>query len=66
MNIIYLLLPFALLLGGSFLAAFVWGASEGQFDDLETPAHRIFLPDLNTDQNDREERSSCPNQQTKT
>lgn len=47
MNIIYLLLPVALMLGGGFLLAFIWGTSRGQFDDLETPAHRILLPDLN-------------------
>lgn len=47
MNIILLLLPVALCLGGGFLVAFIWGASEGQFDDLETPAHRILLPDAN-------------------
>lgn len=47
MNIIYLLLPVAILLGGGFLAAFIWGASQGQYDDLETPAHRILLPDSN-------------------
>jgi cbb3-type cytochrome oxidase maturation protein len=45
MTIIYLLLPVALLLGLGFLAAFAWGAAQGQYDDLETPAHRILLPD---------------------
>lgn len=43
MNIIYLLLPIALLLGFGFLAAFVFSASRGQYDDLETPAHRVLL-----------------------
>lgn len=45
MNIVYLLVPLALLLGLLFVTAFAWGASRGQFDDLETPAHRILLPD---------------------
>ena len=45
MNIVMLLLPIALLLGFGFLAAFIWGVSRGQFDDLETPAHRVLLPD---------------------
>ncbi len=45
MNIILLLLPIALLMGLGFLAAFIWNAAQGQFDDLETPAHRILLPD---------------------
>ena len=43
MNIIYVLLPIALLLGGGFLAAFIWMAADGQYDDLETPGHRILL-----------------------
>jgi cbb3-type cytochrome oxidase maturation protein len=45
MNILFLLLPIALLLGICFLAAFIWAAKSGQYDDLETPAHRIFVPD---------------------
>lgn len=43
MNIIYFLLPLALLLGFSFAAAFVYSTWRGQFDDLETPAHRMLL-----------------------
>ncbi len=43
MNIVYLLVPTALLLGFGFLVAFVWVASRGEYDDLETPAHRILL-----------------------
>jgi cbb3-type cytochrome oxidase maturation protein len=44
-NIIYFLLPIALLLGLSFAAAFVFSSLRGQFDDLETPAHRLLLDD---------------------
>jgi cbb3-type cytochrome oxidase maturation protein len=43
MNIIYFLLPIALLLGFTFAAAFVYFSSRGQFDDLETPAHRMLF-----------------------
>lgn len=45
MNIVYFLLPLALLLGLGFVAAFVWSSWKGQFDDLETPAHRLLLDD---------------------
>ena len=45
MSILYLLAPLALLLGFFFLGAFLWGASGGQNDDLETPAHRMLLED---------------------
>jgi cbb3-type cytochrome oxidase maturation protein len=47
MNIILVLLPVALLLGFGFLGAFLYGVYQGQFDDLETPRHRILLPDPN-------------------
>ena len=45
MNIIYLLLPLALILGSSFALAFIASTRSGQFDDLETPAHRILIED---------------------
>jgi cbb3-type cytochrome oxidase maturation protein len=45
MSIILILMPIALMLGIGFLAAFLYGVGQGQFDDLETPRHRILLPD---------------------
>lgn len=45
MNIVYFLLPLALLLGASFLIAFIYSSLRGQFDDLDTPAHRALLDD---------------------
>lgn len=47
MGIIYLMLPFALLLGLGFTAAFVWCAYRGQYDDLDTPAYRLLLEETN-------------------
>lgn len=47
MNIIDFLLPLALALGGTFAVAFAISVYSGQYDDLETPAHRILLDDLN-------------------
>lgn len=41
----FVLLPMALLFGLGFLAAFIWAAKRGQFDDLETPKHRILMDD---------------------
>jgi cbb3-type cytochrome oxidase maturation protein len=43
MNILYLLIPIALALGGSALAAFIWSARTGQLQDLVTPAYRSLL-----------------------
>lgn len=42
MNIMILMIPMALLLGVGFVVAFFWATSAGQFDDLDTPAHRIL------------------------
>jgi cbb3-type cytochrome oxidase maturation protein len=43
MTILYVLIPLALALGGGMLAACVFAARSGQFDDLETPAYRALL-----------------------
>lgn len=45
MNILMMMIPIALLLAGCFVAAFFWATSDGQFDDLETPSHRILKED---------------------
>lgn len=45
MNILAIMIPMALLLGIGFVAAFFWATSKGQFDDVETPAHRILNDD---------------------
>ena len=47
MNIIHLMVPMALMLGAGFLISFIWMARQGQYDDLETPAHRILLEEEN-------------------
>ena len=47
MNILSLMIPMALLLGVGFVGAFLWATSKGQFDDLETPAHRILHDEKN-------------------
>jgi cbb3-type cytochrome oxidase maturation protein len=45
MNIVWFLVPAALLMGAGFLVLFVVAGSRGQFEDLETPAVRILLED---------------------
>ncbi|MEZ0391775.1 MAG: cbb3-type cytochrome oxidase assembly protein CcoS [Pseudobdellovibrionaceae bacterium] len=50
MNILWMMIPMALLLGGGFLAAFLWATSQGQFDDTTTPAHRILIDEGQGDQ----------------
>jgi cbb3-type cytochrome oxidase maturation protein len=43
MDIIYLLIPIAILLVMAMVAGFLWASKSGQFDDLEGPAHRILM-----------------------
>lgn len=45
MEVIYLLIPIALLLVGGIAVIFFWAIRSGQFDDLEGPAHRILMDD---------------------
>lgn len=45
MNVLYFLVPLALLLAGAGVAAFVWSVRNGQYDDVETPAMRILMED---------------------
>lgn len=45
MEVLYLLIPLAVLLAGVIVWAFFWSVKSGQFDDLEGPAHRILMDD---------------------
>jgi len=45
MNILYVLIPLALLVLGVAVWAFFWAVGSGQFDDLDTPAVRIIMDD---------------------
>ena len=42
MNIVFVLLPIALLLGASFAAMFIRAVYEGQFDDLDDAPQRML------------------------
>ncbi|HIG75748.1 MAG TPA: cbb3-type cytochrome oxidase assembly protein CcoS [Bacteroidetes bacterium] len=44
-NVLYFLVPLAVLLAACGVAAFRWAVRDGQFDDTETPALRILLDD---------------------
>jgi len=45
MEILYLLVPLAMLLVAAMVAIFFWAVRSGQFDDMEGPAHRIIMDD---------------------
>ncbi len=43
MEIIFFLIPIALLLVAGIVAGLFWAVKSGQFDDLEGPAHQILM-----------------------
>jgi cbb3-type cytochrome oxidase maturation protein len=45
MEVIYFLLPIVVSIAILFMAGYIWMTKNGQYDDLETPAHRILLDD---------------------
>jgi len=45
MSVIYIVLPLALLVVGAGVAAYVWAARSGQFDDTTTPPVRTVIED---------------------
>ena len=45
MNVLYIILPLALLSAASAVAAFTWTVRSGQLDDVETPPRRILFDD---------------------
>lgn len=45
MSIILILVPLSLVLVAIAVWAFFWAVGSGQFDDLDSPAHRILFDD---------------------
>lgn len=45
MNLLYIMVPMAVLLGAGFTFAFLWATKKGQFDDLDTPAQKMLNDD---------------------
>jgi cbb3-type cytochrome oxidase maturation protein len=45
MSVLFIVLPLALLFSAIAVAAFLWALRRGQFDDLNSPAHRVLHDD---------------------
>ena len=60
MEILYLMLPIAILVAIVLAVFFIWSVRSGQYDDLEGPAHRILMDedDLDPAENDAREHHS--------
>jgi len=48
MDIVFLLVPLALLLVAIAIGGFFWAVSKDQFDDLQGPGHAILLDEDET------------------
>lgn len=42
MSILFLMIPVSLFLVFGFLILFLWSNNNGQFDDLESPPHKML------------------------
>ena len=60
MEVLYLMLPIAVLVALVLVLVFLWSVRSGQYDDLEGPAHRILMDD---DASTPEEEESTPGNQ---
>lgn len=45
MEIIFITIPVTLIFIGVGAAIFFWASKKGQFDDMDSPAHRILFDD---------------------
>lgn len=45
MSVIYVVFGLGLLVVGGAIAAFIWAAKSGQYDDLDTPSVRMIVDD---------------------
>ncbi|RKZ70204.1 MAG: cbb3-type cytochrome oxidase assembly protein CcoS [Gammaproteobacteria bacterium] len=59
MDIIYLLLPVALVIVIIIIAIFFWAVKSDQFEDMEGPAYRILMDD-----DDKEDTKQSPKDKT--
>ena len=54
MTVFYILIPVAIFLVGLAILIFNWAVNNGQYDDLDGPAHSILFDDDLTDTADQE------------
>lgn len=62
MQIVMVLVPLMLILVGVGIALFAWAVKNGQYDDVEGPAHRILYDD-DKDMIPREARTDKPTEE---
>lgn len=60
MSILILMVPMAITVSLIFTVGFIWAARSGQFDDLETPSHRILYDENHSHVKKRKEIGVSP------
>ncbi|MCD8521375.1 MAG: cbb3-type cytochrome oxidase assembly protein CcoS [Saccharospirillaceae bacterium] len=60
MDLLYALVPLSLLLLGIAIAVFFWAVRNGQFDDMDSPAHRILFDDDPADDTSSAQQDKTP------
>jgi len=55
MNIVFFLIPLGLLIFAGIVWAFIWAVNNGQFEDLDRPAHSILY---DSDESERDEQDA--------
>lgn len=49
MSALFILVGISMMVAGSFLAAFIWSVSNGQYDDYYTPSVRMLFDNPDND-----------------
>lgn len=60
MESLIILIPLALILVALAIRVFFWAVDNGQFDDLEGPAHSILFDEPETETRSRKSQPSSP------
>lgn len=60
MESVFILIPISVILAFIIAYFFWWSGKNGQFDDLEGPAHRILMDDDSTDRLNADEKPDTP------
>jgi cbb3-type cytochrome oxidase maturation protein len=51
MEILLMMIPISFILSLGFLFSFIWSIRHDQWQDVQTPAHRILFDDQHSDKN---------------
>jgi cbb3-type cytochrome oxidase maturation protein len=57
MDIIYYLIPMAIVIVIGIVGGLFWAVKSGQFDDMEGPAHRIIMDEEEFAEDDKDKKA---------